>query len=321
MRAFPATCAIAVFALLASTAPRADEGGVSFWLPGQFGSLAAVPGTPGWSLGSVYYHLSADAGGSREFVVGGRVVAGLDARGDLVFVVPTFTFAQPVAGGQASLALAGAFGRMRAGIDATLTGPRGNAITLSEDDAKTGGSDLYPLGTLKWNRGVHNFMVYAMAGIPVGAYQKGRLANIGLNHWSIDGGGGYAHFDPKTGREFSVVGGLTYNFENDDTDYRNGVDGHIDWGASQFISEATHVGLVGYFYHQLSGDSGSGAVLGDNKSRTNGIGPQLGHFFPFAGGKAYVNLKGYYEFDAKNRAEGWNVWLSVLVPLSGTPSK
>jgi len=25
---------------------RADEGGVSFWLPGQFGSLAAVPPGP-----------------------------------------------------------------------------------------------------------------------------------------------------------------------------------------------------------------------------------------------------------------------------------
>jgi len=35
---------------------HADEGGVSFWLPGQFGSLAAVPQTPGWSLGAVYYH-------------------------------------------------------------------------------------------------------------------------------------------------------------------------------------------------------------------------------------------------------------------------
>ena len=27
---------------------RADEGGVSFWIPGLYGSLAAVPGTPGW---------------------------------------------------------------------------------------------------------------------------------------------------------------------------------------------------------------------------------------------------------------------------------
>ena len=29
---------------------HADEGGVSFWLPGQFGSFAAVPSEPGFSL-------------------------------------------------------------------------------------------------------------------------------------------------------------------------------------------------------------------------------------------------------------------------------
>jgi hypothetical protein len=28
---------------------RTDEGGVSFWLPGQFASLAAAPAEPGWS--------------------------------------------------------------------------------------------------------------------------------------------------------------------------------------------------------------------------------------------------------------------------------
>ena len=32
----------------------ADEGGVSFWLPGLFGSLAAAPQQPGWSLASIY---------------------------------------------------------------------------------------------------------------------------------------------------------------------------------------------------------------------------------------------------------------------------
>ena len=28
----------------------ADEGGVSFWLPGTYGSLASVPAVPGWSF-------------------------------------------------------------------------------------------------------------------------------------------------------------------------------------------------------------------------------------------------------------------------------
>jgi len=31
---------------------------ISFWLPGLEGSLAATPTTPGWSLGTIYYHTS-----------------------------------------------------------------------------------------------------------------------------------------------------------------------------------------------------------------------------------------------------------------------
>ena len=31
--------------------------------------------------------------------------------------------------------------------------------------------------------------------------------------------------------------------------------------------------------------------------------------------KAYVNLKGIYEFDSENRADGWNAWVTVALPL------
>ena len=51
-----AALAMAAALLLAPRPAAADEGGVSFWLPGQFSSFAAVPGDPGWSLPVVYYH-------------------------------------------------------------------------------------------------------------------------------------------------------------------------------------------------------------------------------------------------------------------------
>src|SRR5580692_4011672 len=41
---------------------KADEGGVSFWIPGFFGSLAAVPQQAGWSLSTVYWHDNVSAG-------------------------------------------------------------------------------------------------------------------------------------------------------------------------------------------------------------------------------------------------------------------
>ncbi len=131
----------------------------------------------------------------------------------------------------------------------------------------------------------------------------------------MDVGGGYTYFHPETGREFSATAGFTYNFENTDTDYQSGIDAHLDWGASQFLSEQLHVGLAGYFYYQITGDSGSGAKLGDFKSRVNAIGPQVGYIFNMGDKQAYLNLKGYWEFNANNRPEGWNTWLTLSIPL------
>src|SRR5262245_13006091 len=53
---------LAAASVLFSQAALADEGGVSLWLPGFFGSLAASPLQPGWSLTSIYYHTTVSAG-------------------------------------------------------------------------------------------------------------------------------------------------------------------------------------------------------------------------------------------------------------------
>lgn len=302
-------------ALLLARPAAADEGGTSFWLPGQFGSFAAVPGDPGWSLPLVYYHTSVEASGEKSFAIGGRITAGLKARGDLVFAAPTYVFTAPVAGGQASVGMAAVLGRMHVSTDAVLTGPGGATLSAGEGDTTGGFADLYPTASLKWNDRNHNYMVYTMAGVPVGSYEKDRLANLGTNHWALDGGGGYTYLDAKSGREFSAALGFTYNWENSDTHYKNGTSAHLDWAATQFLSEQTHVGLAGYFYNQLSGDSGSGAVLGDFKSRVSGIGPQLGYFFPVGKKKGYLNLKAIGEFDAQNRPSGWNTWITLSIPL------
>ncbi|MGY2338555.1 SphA family protein [Pseudomonas sp. SDO5532_S415] len=300
--------------LLPAVLAQADDGGISFWLPGQFGALAAAPTEPGWSLPLIYYHLSAEDDANKGIPRGGRTTFGLDAKADLLFAFPTYTFAEPLLGAQAAIALGAAVARSEANVDVTLTGPRGRTFSGGTDDSLKGASDLYLLGTLKWNQGVHNFMVYSMGNIPVGAYDPDRLVNIGLGHASLDAGGGYTWFDKKN--EFSAVAGMTYNWENTDTDYQNGIDAHLDLSASHFITDQTHLGLVGYVFHQVTGDSGSGAVLGDFKSKVSAIGPQAGHFFKVGKTLWYTNLKGYYEFDAKNRPEGWNAWLTLVVPLS-----
>lgn len=305
--------ALASALVLLATPALADEGGVSFWLPGANGSFAAVPGVPGWSFTKVYYHTSVDAGGNVQFPRGGSLDAGLEARGDLILFGPSYTLDEPIwNGGMLTLNVLGVGGRMKGSVDATLTGPNGNQISGERTDTLTSFGDIFPKASIAWNAGVNNYMFYVMGGIPVGDYDPDRLANLGLGHGAIDVGGAYTYLNPASGLEFSLTAGLTYNFENPDTDYQNGIDGHIDWAVSQFFNEHFHAGLVGYAFQQLSGDSGDGAILGDFKSRVFGIGPQMGYKFAVNDSMAgYVNLKGFYEFGAENRPEGWNTWLTL----------
>jgi hypothetical protein len=314
--------AVVISAAAWTGSATADEGGVSFWLPGIYGSFAATPAEPGWSFATVYIHPSVSAGADKPFPRGGkgRVSLGIQGRGDLVAFGPTYTFSTPLLGGQFSLSLLGVGGRSEGSVDVTLTGPGGRTFAGSRTEDLTGFGDVLPQATLKWNDGANNYMTYITGDIPVGAYDPDRLVNLGLGHGAIDWGGGYTYFNPATGTEASIVAGLTYNFENPDTDYQNGIDGHIDWGISQFLNEHLFVGAAGYYFQQLTGDSGEGATLGDFKSRVAGIGPQMGYLFPINDKvQGALTAKAYWEFAAENRPEGWNLWLGFA--LSPAPPK
>jgi hypothetical protein len=337
-RLSPSLAAVAFFGFATNATDRslADENGISFWIPGQFGSLAAVPVQPGWSFATIYYHTSVKAGGAvaagREITIGQvsrttnvNLNVDMKARADLQFLVPTYTFETPVLGGQLALSMANSIGyNSNVSIDGTLTTPLGSRQG-SIGDSRAGFSDLYPMATLKWHDGVHNYMTYVTGDIPVGTYDATRLANFGIGHAAIDGGVGYTYLDLKAGHEFSVVTGLTYNFKNTNTDYQNGVDWHLDWGMSKFLSKQLHIGAIGYFYQQLTDDSGAPPILGNTKSAVVGVGPQIGYLFPVGEMHGYLNVKGYYEFDATYRPKGWNTWLTLSIspaaPSSATPHK
>src|SRR6266702_4294491 len=333
IRRIGCVAAVATFAL-APEISRADEGGVSFWVPGFFGSLAATPQQPGWSLATIYYHTSVSAGAdvarAREITLG-RVPANftananlnlsVNATGDLGFVIPSYVFATSVLGGQASVSLVGAYGAVGTSLAGTLSGvlttPFGNVPFARSDtlsDTTWGFGDLIPQFALRWNAGVNNYMTYITGDIPVGAYQSSRLSNIGIGHGAIDAGGGYTYFNPQTGHEFSGVLGFTYNFKNTATQYQNGVDMHFDWGASQFLSKQVMVGLVGYVYKEIGCDSGTGDRVGCFQSQVFGIGPQFGYVFPLSETlQGYINVKGYGEFGNSARPAGWNTWLTFVI--------
>lgn len=297
--------------LLTPVAAKADNGGLSFWLPGTFGSLAAAPTVPGWAYSTIYLHLDQSTGGAKNFIKGGSVVVGLNAKADALVQGISYTFATPVLGAQAMVAVFAAPGNVDVGIDGRLTGPAGNAISGRVTDSRATVSDVLYQGALKWNQGVHNEMIYVTGNIPSGTYDPNRLSNLSFGFTAVDFGAGYTYLDPKSGHEFSVAGGFTYSGMNNALQYQNGIDFHLDWGASQLVSKTVHVGLAGYYFQQITGDTGAGATLGDFKGRVVGIGPQVGFILPLSKDyQGYLNVKAYKDFAAQNRPEGYTAWVT-----------
>ena len=103
-RAVVAAALITPFACVG--AAWADEGGVSFWLPGQYGSFAAIAPTPGFSLPMVSYFTSASASGGRALQRGRSLDLGLDGQFLGEFVVPTYTPDATIFGARPSFSMA-----------------------------------------------------------------------------------------------------------------------------------------------------------------------------------------------------------------------
>lgn len=321
------SAAIAAALLCCPESSRADQGGASFWLPGQYASFAAMQQTPGWSLGVSYFHSSVTAAGSvaaARQILAGRIPStanvdlnlSLSGKSDLVTLTPSYAFATPVLGGQLLVAVSGQFGRSAASIAGSLTAVAGPIVvtrTGTLEGSLTSYGDLAPSAVLFWNHGINNYAVYVTGNVPVGDYNPIRIPNIGLGHGAIDAGGAYTYFDTATGNEFSGVAGFTYNFENPDLQYRSGIDFHFDWGASHFLTKQLFAGVAGYAYQQITDDSGQNPILGGFRSRVLGLGPQVGYNFPAGSMQGSLSLRAYGEFNAKNRASGWNTWLTFTI--------
>jgi hypothetical protein len=293
---------------------RADEAGVSFWTLGQYASFAAQPYDPGFNLGVTWYSYAGSADASVRLNNGRQVLFGVDSTFNSLWLTPTYTPVGKVLGGTLTLNITGLFGYNRQ-AGSVLLQPSGFAASRGE--SLTSGGDLYPQVLIAWSKGNHSWMTYLLGNIPSGSYNPNRYAEIGLGHWAADLGGAYTYASDTSGLEFSATLGFTTNWENPDTDYKSGTDAHLDLGASKALSHTTSIGLVGYLYHQLTGDSGAGATYGPFYSRVAALGAQVGHTFKIGGTPVDVNLRAYAEFGAEHRTQGYTLFLTASIPIGG----
>jgi hypothetical protein len=295
---------------------RAAEGGLGFYLLGSKTSLAGFVPPPGTYLADYNYFYTGST--PINFNVGGvDVTGGVDADAYIKLFTGLWTAPEKVLGGNAAFGVSVPIGWKNVSAGATVD-VLGHTLQLNVEDDGAHVGDPVLGATLGWHEGSWHWSIGTLLNVPIGYWEKGDVTNIGFNRWAADLMGAVTYLDMATGLELSGAAGFTFNGTNEDTDYKTGTEFHLEAAAMQHLSKTFSVGLQGYFYQQVTGDSGAGAkFLGDFKGRVIALGPAMD--FSFALGTTHVsgNLKYFHEFDVENRLEGDAGYLNFSIPLSG----
>ena len=301
------TLMIAIPAMLPSA--YAGEGGASHYGPGFYGDFGvAVAPDPGFYLRSDLYYYKADGGGQR-FTQFGEIRADLDVDVTMYMLTGLKVTDKKVLGGRYAFGacLPVVYTDLSADV---IVGP----ITTSVDEDRTAiGDPGFIPASIFWNFGNLHINAYETITAPIGSYDKDRDVDSGLNYWSFDTTLAATYLHPEEGYEISAAIGHIYNTENDDTNYKTGQEFHLDYMLNQFLSETFAVGLQGFYYKQITGDSGRGALLGDFKGEAAGIGPALMWIPRIKDKDVVISAKWLHEFDTEHRLEGDHLFLNFTM--------
>jgi hypothetical protein len=308
-------------AMVAVVAPEsstnAAESGVGFYLLGTRGPLAGIIPPPGVYLQNDVYFYSGSADADRDLPIGGKVVAKIDANAYIDLVTAIWSTEVQMLGG--NLAFVGTLPFGGQDVTASASIPNVGLGASIDDDVFTFGDPV--LGaSIGWHSGDFHWTVGTLVNVPIGDYQQGEIANVAFNRWGADFSAAATWLNPATGLDISGGIGVTFNGENPATDYRTGTEFHAEWAISQNFNEAFSAGVVGYYYHQLTGDSGAGAMLGDFKGQVAALGLTAGYNFKVAETPVSFRAKIYREFSARNRLEGTSGFLTISMPI-GMPGQ
>ena len=249
----------------------------------------------------------------------GKIKAEVDSSSSLFSL--THVFSEKVLGGQAGLALLVPYVKADLDLSArgvlSLTGPSGHIHNLplsgKERFSDSDIGDTTLTGLLGWHDGRVHSMAMLNVYAPTGSYDKHRAVNVGRNHWAVDPMVALTYLNEASGLEVSGATGITFNQENSATDYKSGNEFHLDLSVIQHFSGKFYAGLAGYAYHQLTGDSGSGASR-VYKGQVYGLGPIIGGIIPLGPKQQlFVNARYYLESGVENRLKGNTFFLTGTV--------
>lgn len=292
-------------------AVHAGEGGTTHVIPGALATLADnVPTAPGSFVKPMYMNYGGSVSAQLPTAVGlaGNVVA----HANTLAVAAGHTFQTTVLGG-AHYTVVAALPYTSLDISADVQTAGGGTARRNSRVDGFGDMTIIP-AMLGWKPGNWQFNALVPIYLPTGSYEKGRLGNPGLNYWTFDPVVGLAYSNAKSGFNALMHLGYAINTENSATSYRSGNLLHLDGAVQQVLPVGAGfmtLGVEGFWFEQVTCDSGAGAVLGCFKGRTAGLGPVAGFILPTGRQALVFELKFLAETTTRNRLGGDYVWFKM----------
>ena len=304
--------AASIAALAFSLTPSllAEEGGTGHVAPGGVATLIdTAPSKHGWVIEAMY--INYQGSNTREIPIANKLSFGLDASVDILNVGALYTFEDNLLGAHYSVGAFLPYSWMT--LDGTID-LGGGPISIRDTAQGIGDMTIIP-AMLAWKKGNLEYVASLSIYAPTGDYSTDNLANTGLNYWTVDPTAGVAYANAETGLNAAFYTGITINSENSATNYKSGSMLHFEGSVQQLLPLGPGffgIGAEAFFFQQVSGDSGSGAKVGDFKGRTAGIGPVVNYILPCGDATWVFEAKWLPEIDTKSRLKGDYVWVKAV---------
>lgn len=160
--------------------------------------------------------------------------------------------------------------------------PGVTSINLASNHSGLGDINISP-AIFGWHFRAENLHVLAIPStfyLPTGLYNRNDPAGntLSRHYFTFQPSVAVSYLNETTGQEASVALFYDFNTRNPATDYKSGQEFHFDYALAQHLSQMWTVGLGGYYYRQMTGDTLKGTEVNTTAATTLATGGGVGNF-------------------------------------------
>jgi hypothetical protein len=291
----------------ASLRAQAVEYAFTSYALGESAFSAGVTPPPGTYVSAVVGTFSAELAGTASF---GGVTINAGTKADIFSTAVNLLYVpdRKLLDGNLGLSITvpAAWVDYRAGVEVQSQG-------FSREVSGWGVGDVIPRVQLGWQRGDFAHTVYLEVITPTGFWEPGFAPIVSMHRPGIDTGWAFTWTDKQTKLQVNGTAGFTFNFENTATNYQSGNTFHWEWAVGIECIQGLVIGVVGYDFRQLNGDSGSGDTVGPFKGSVDAIGAGLSYTTVIDKRPVTFNLRYYHDYNFDKLFHGDSTIASATV--------